>query len=287
MNITAPTDLSARPGLLERAADRIAGKTALVTGAGALKEEHASVGHAIAVLLAAAGAQVVVVDRDESAARHTVDVIRGLGHEATHAVADVRSPDECTRAVKAAISAYGKLDVLVNNAAILGAADTLEADDDLFRDTLEVNFLGALRMSRAATAEMSDGSSIVHITSLGAHRSFNKLSYETSKGALTTAVNTMAIQLGHRGVRVNGVCPGQVWTPMGRRRLVTLGFSESQINAHRRERAQGVPLRLEGTAWDVAAATLFLVSDDARWITGQVLTVDGGQSGVVGYMPIS
>lgn len=287
MNTATPTDLAARPGLLGRATDRIAGKTALVTGAGALAQEVASVGHGIAVLLAAAGAQVVVVDRDESAARHTVDVIRGLGHEATHAVADVRSADECRRAVQAAVSAYGKLDVLVNNAAILGAADTLEADDAMFRDTLEVNFLGALRMSRAAIAEMRDGASIVHITSLGAHRSFSKLAYEASKGALTTAVNTMAIQLGHRGIRVNGVCPGQIWTPMGRRRLVTLGFSEDKIKEHRRERAQGVPLRLEGTAWDVAAATLFLVSDDARWITGQVLRVDGGQSGVVGYMPIS
>jgi NAD(P)-dependent dehydrogenase (short-subunit alcohol dehydrogenase family) len=115
-------------------------------------------------------------------------------------------------------------------------------------------------------------------------RTLGKLDYEASKGAINSIIGTLAVELGERGIRVNAVSPGQVWTPMGLRRLVGMGMTPEQIIEHRLKRARGVPLRREGVAWDIASAVLFLASDDAAWVTGENLHVDAGQSRVVGYL---
>jgi hypothetical protein len=274
----------ARPGLFERSQHRLDGRAALVTGAGDAGDELPSIGFAIAVLFGVAGADVAVLDIDARAAQYTADQIRGLGGRACAVVADVRCQDEVDRAVRNAGDQFGRLDAIVNNAAVLGSASTLDAADEEFQRTLDINVMGVIRVSRAALPHLGRGSSITHISSLGSLRSFGKLDYETSKGAINTMVNTMAVQYGPRGIRVNAVSPGQVWTPMGLRRLVTMGLSAAEIAAHRKDRSLGVPLCREGTSWDIAAASLFLASDDATWITGQILGVDGGQGGVVGYL---
>ncbi|GEK79154.1 SDR family NAD(P)-dependent oxidoreductase [Agrococcus baldri] len=286
-SVSAPRGLVVpeRPQLADRARGRLSGKVALVTGAGDPADSVPSIGHAIAVLLAHAGAAVAVVDVDAAAAQRTVDRITDLGGRAIAALADLRSRESVEAAVEQTASSFGALDVVVNAAAVLGDASTLDAGDDEILATLDVNLMGTIRVSRAALPRLGSRASIVHIGSLGAFRTFGKLDYEASKGALNAIVNTMAVEYGARGVRVNGVSPGQVWTPMGRRRLVTLGMSRAEIEAHRETRARGVPLQIEGSAWDVASAVLFLASDDAMWITGQNLLVDGGQSGVVGYLP--
>jgi NAD(P)-dependent dehydrogenase (short-subunit alcohol dehydrogenase family) len=282
----ASPPLQVPAGLLERSRSRVAGRVAIVTGAGESGDEPmTSIGHAIAVLLAAAGARVAVLDVDSAAAQKTVGRIRALGLEAEAFITDVRSRDQVDAAVAAVVRQYGGLHIVVNNVAILGDAATLDSSDEDFLHTLDINVMGTIRTSRAALPYLTRGSAITHISSLGAIRSFGKLDYEASKGAINSMVNTMAIEYGPRGIRVNAVSPGQVWTPMGRRRLVNMGRTEDEIAAHRQERALGVPLRQEGTSWDIAAAALFLSSDDAAWVTGQVLAVDGGQSGVVGYMP--
>lgn len=281
----AGLSLSAPPGLFERSRNRVAGRVAIVTGAGESGDEPPSIGYAIAVLLAAAGAKVAVLDVDSAAAQNTVSRIRTLGLEAQAFIADVRSRDQVDAAVADVARQYGAIHIVVNDVAILGDAATLESSDEDFLRTLDINVMGTIRTCRAALPYLTRGSAITHISSLGAMRSFGKLDYEASKGAINSIVNTMAIEYGPRGIRVNAVSPGQVWTPMGRRRLVTMGMTEDEIAAHRQERASGVPLHKEGTGWDIAAATLFLSSDDAAWITGQLLAVDGGQSGVVGYMP--
>ncbi|QYB07085.1 SDR family oxidoreductase [Rhodococcus sp. USK10] len=286
MPVTANTLIdNVRPGLSERSSNRVRGRVAIVTGAGSTTEDGVGIGHAISVLLAVGGAKVVVVDRDRNAALRTAAAIRAHKGDAVVAVADVASSTDCTTAVQTALDTYGRLDIVVNNAAILGDAATVEADDAAFVKTFDINIMGSVRLTRAAAPFLNTGSSIVNISSLGSIRSFAKLDYEASKGAVNSMVNTMAVQFGPRGIRVNGVAPGQVWTPMGQRRLIDLGMTSDQIAQHRDERAQGVPLGTEGSGWDIAAAVLFLASDDSSWITGQVLFVDGGQSGVVGYMP--
>jgi NAD(P)-dependent dehydrogenase (short-subunit alcohol dehydrogenase family) len=283
--MASPLSIPSRPGLAERARGRLEERVAVVTGGGDAGDEVPGIGHAIAVLLAQAGARVAIVDSDEAAARVTADRIRSLGGAASVVMADVRSRDSVDAALRAVADHYGSVDVVVNNAAVLGTAHTLEADDEEILKTLDINLMGAIRTSRAALPYMRPGSSITHISSLGAVRTFGKLDYEASKGAINSIVNTMAVEYGGRGIRVNAVSPGQVWSPMASRRLVGLGMSEEELRAHRRERAQGVPLRMEGSGWDIAAAVLFLASEDAAWITGQNLLVDGGQSRVVGYLP--
>ncbi|GAA2339902.1 SDR family NAD(P)-dependent oxidoreductase [Dactylosporangium salmoneum] len=279
--------LRRRPGLIERVRGRLQGTVAVVTGAGSHPSEVVGVGQAISAVLAAAGARVVVVDLDEQAARHTADAITGLDPALTAyaAIGDVRRRADCEAVIAAAVERFGAIDVLVNNAAIIGPGAALADDDEGFLQTLDVNLMGAVRMSRAAAGHMRRGSAIVHISSLGSLRSFGNLAYEASKGAINTLVSSMSIQLGAAGIRVNGVCPGQMWTPMAVRNLRLKGYSDDAIAAHRSQRRDGLPLRMEGTGWDIATATLFLAGPESCWITGQTLVVDGGQSGVVGYLP--
>jgi NAD(P)-dependent dehydrogenase (short-subunit alcohol dehydrogenase family) len=271
--------------LLSRVALRLDPCTAIVTGAGSTGDEHPGVGEAIATVLAAAGAHVVVLDRDHAAAEHTVATLAARGLSALAVRADVTSRADCDAAAAKVVDIFGRLDILVNNAAVLGEAPTLDASDEDFLMTLDVNLVGPVRMARACLPHLGRGSTIVNISSLGALRTFGKIDYEASKGGMLSLTNTLAVQLGRRGVRVNAVMPGQVWTPMGKRRLVGLGQDDGAIAATRRSRAVGCPIGEEGTGWDIGLAVLFLVSVESRWITGHTLVVDGGQSGVVGYMP--
>lgn len=278
-------EVPARPGLAQRAGGRLAGRVAVVTGAGdAVGGDEPGIGHAIAVLLAVAGARVAVIDRDPVAAAGTVERIRAVGGDAEAFDADVMSTPSVDAALQRIIQRYGGVDVVVNNAAILGGAPTLDSLDSALEETLQVNLLGGIRVARASAPFLSAGSSLVFISSLGAIRTFGKLDYEASKGGINSIVGTLAVELGERGIRVNAVSPGQVWTPMGLRRLVGMGMTDDEIAAHRVARARGVPLRREGVAWDVASAVLFLASDDAAWVTGEILNVDAGQSRVVGYL---
>jgi NAD(P)-dependent dehydrogenase (short-subunit alcohol dehydrogenase family) len=278
------TLLRQRPGLRESARARVDGMVALVTGAGAQTDDVVGVGQAISIVLAAAGARVVVVDLDERAADNTVQTIAAVGGEGLAVVGDVRRPGDCAAVVSEAMATFGSIDALVNNAAIIGPGADLHDDDTEFQAILDVNLMGTIRMSRAAVPAMRRGGAVVQISSLGALRSFGNLAYEASKGAINTLITSMSVQLGPSGVRVNGVCPGQMWTPMGMRNLRQKGYTDEEIAAQRERRRLGLPLQTEGTGWDIGAAALFLASQDARWITGQLLVVDGGQSGVVGYV---
>ncbi len=265
---------------LQRSAGRLGSRVAVVTGAGG-GSGGMGIGQSIALTLAAAGAHVHVVDRDGTAAAFTVELIRSRGGSATPIVADVTDQASVTRAFER----LDGLDVLVNNAAVLGEAPDLDAELQEFVRTLEVNLVGAIRVTKAAAPLLRPGGAVTFVSSLGAERTFAKLDYEASKGAINSAIRALAVELGARDVRVNAVSPGQVWTPMSSRRLVGLGLSPDDIREHRRQRAEGVPIRREGSPWDIASAVLFLSSEDAEWITGENLRVDGGQSGVVGYLP--
>ncbi|KAJ6782982.1 hypothetical protein PWT90_10682 [Aphanocladium album] len=268
----------------------LSGKVAIVTGAGAAGDDLGN-GRAIALLLAEDGASVVCVDRDESLAQRTVEMINEQGKGAAIALrADVTSEDDCSQCVSRAVSEYGRLDVLINNVGILGPPGTAETVDiAAWAKGLEINVTSMMLMAKHAIPAMlknapGDGSikgSIVNMGSVaGLQGGTPSLLYPTSKGAVVNMTRAMAANHGSDGIRVNCVCPGMVYTPM----VYNAGGKMTQeMREARRNRSI---LRTEGNAWDVASAVRFLAGSEARWITGTMLTVDAGAT-CAGFVPMN
>jgi NAD(P)-dependent dehydrogenase (short-subunit alcohol dehydrogenase family) len=246
------------------------GRVAIVTGGG-LSGPEINIGHAIAVTLANAGAGVVVGDRDETAARATVEKIEAAGGTASACMADVTVEKDGARLVAAAVDGYGRLDIVVNNVAIITArqavTDVVEKDWD---EVMAVNVKSIALVCKAAIPAMSAGGAIVGISSISVERPSIWTAYAASKAAVEGLIKAMAVQVAARGIRANCIRVGEIWTPMVARLYSTESGAEVK-EMFRRGPALGA-----GTAWDVAGAVLFMVSDASRWITGQVLTVDGG-----------
>jgi NAD(P)-dependent dehydrogenase (short-subunit alcohol dehydrogenase family) len=178
--------------------------------------------------------------------------------------------------VRAATERYGALHVLVNNVGIGGeSASVVDADEAVWDRVMTVNDKGMMLASKHAIPAIAaaGGGAIVNLSSVAALRQNERAAYSASKGAILSLTMVMAGQHARQGIRVNAVVPGQVWTPM-----VAAETDEANRPALRERRRLGSLLKTEGTAWDIAHAALFLASDDARWITGQRLIVDGGMS---------
>lgn len=240
-------------------------RTALVTGGG-LGGPEDSVGHAISVLFARHGARVAVVDRDADAAGQTVKEITGAGGEAFAVIGDVASEDDCARAVRETVDRFGRLDTLVNNVASGDRAGLFDVGPDRWDELIEASLKTAWLMTRAAVPAM-DGGAIVNISSLAVTARGPGTVYGLAKAGVENLTQGAATLLGPQGIRVNCVRLGALWTAMAARNL------PPEARAQRRD---GVALRTEGTSRDAAYAALFLASDRARWISGHMLTVDGG-----------
>jgi NAD(P)-dependent dehydrogenase (short-subunit alcohol dehydrogenase family) len=243
------------------------GRTALVTGGGQQSGTEPGVGHAISRTLAAHGARVAVLDRDRAAAERTVQRIEADGGRAVVVVADLLDDDACRRAVEEAVGLLGSLDTVVNNVAVGDRAGVFEVTPERFHELMDLNLTTAWQLTRHAVAVLPRGGAVVNISSVGVRARGPGMVYNLAKAALENLTVGAANTLGERGIRVNCVQVGAIWG----------AFAAANMSEHLREVRKGwSALGTEGTPWDIAQATLFLASDHARWVSGQILSVDGG-----------
>jgi NAD(P)-dependent dehydrogenase (short-subunit alcohol dehydrogenase family) len=246
-------------------AEWMSGRTAMVTGGGGRDGGPGTVGWAISRLLARHGAAVAVLDRDPEAAQRTVSQITRAGGVAVPIIADVTSDDDCARAVAEAQGQLGGLDTLVNNVAAWSPAELFDLEPEQFDELLALNLKTAWQMTRRAVEAMPAGGAVVNITSVAARRA--GIMYGLAKAALESLTGGAAYLLGERGIRINAVELGALWTA---------AVADNLPPEAREPRRRMSALQTEGDCWDAADAVLFLASAHARWISGQVLAVDGG-----------
>lgn len=250
--------------------DRLHDKVAIVTGAGS-RGPGVGNGRAIAVTLARRGCSVVLVDREAEWAHDTRRRILDENGTTMTVLGDVSVASDCEAIVSKTIAEYGRLDVLVNNVGVADPMGTaVEVDPAEWDLGMQTNVKSMMLMAKYAIPHMkaAGGGSIVNISSIGGMRGGHpSLMYVTSKGAVIALTQAMAAHHGSEGIRVNCVAPGMVYTPMVMVR-----------DADREGRRNATLLKTEGTGWDIGAAVAFLVSDEARWITGVTLPVDAGST---------
>jgi NAD(P)-dependent dehydrogenase (short-subunit alcohol dehydrogenase family) len=247
---------------------RLEGKVALITGAGS------GMGRAAAELFAHEGARIVVSDVDEQAGNDAVAAVRANGGDATFVRANVAEWDDCQAMVAAAMRTYGALHVLYNNAGIFPADDggVLDTPQATWRTVMAVNLEGVWLGCKAGIPAMleSGGGAIVNVASfvalMGAATA--QIAYTSSKGGVLAMTREMAVEYARRGIRANALCPGPIQTPL---------LEELLSDPERRARRMvHIPMGRLGRAEELAKAALFLASDDASFMTGAALVVDGG-----------
>jgi 3-oxoacyl-[acyl-carrier protein] reductase len=241
---------------------RLDGKVAVVTGA------TRGIGRAIALALGREGARVLVTGRDERAGRQVAAAIQGLGRAALWHRADLASPGAAQGVVAAALAALGGVDVLVNNAGLFQRRPALEMTEAEWDAILDVNLKAAFFCAQAAARHMVDRGvrgAIVNVASDAAWSGgLNPCAhYAASKAGMTSMTRSLARELAPHGIRVNALAPGLITTEMGG----TAGATLPDLR---------IPLGREGTPEEVAAATVFLASDEASYVTGAVLNLSGG-----------
>jgi NAD(P)-dependent dehydrogenase (short-subunit alcohol dehydrogenase family) len=265
------------PGAVNRG--RVEGKVAIVTGGGQVDGPGIGTGKAASILLARHGAGVVLVDREPDRAEVTREDIERAGGRAVVVAGDVTIPRDCERIANSAVREFGRLDILVNNVGVSTPGNVVDMTEETWDQMLDVNLKSVFLVSKHAIPVMAatGGGSIVNISSIGALRSIGFPAYSAAKGGMISLSQEMAAQHGPQGIRVNVVVPGSVQTPRQRGASAKLGTDLDEV---RRLAAAVLPLgqTTRGTGWDVGYAVLFLASDEASWITGQMLAVDGGQS---------
>ncbi|CAN7430616.1 SDR family oxidoreductase [Acidovorax sp. LjRoot66] len=262
--------------------NRLKDKVVLVFGAGSSGPGWSN-GKAAAVAYAREGARVIAIDRMEEAARETVALIQAEQHQAMAVQADVTDIKSVTDAVNHAMEAFGRIDILHNNVGITAMGGPQELDEETWHRTLDINVGSVYRTCKAVLPHMvSQGSgAIVNISSLASIRwtGYPYFAYYAAKAAVNQATVALALQYACHGIRANAILVGAVDTPLIYREIASQYGSVQEMKA---ARDRAVPLGKMGTAWDVANAAVFLASDEAPFITGVCLPVDGGQSCVMG-----
>ena len=248
---------------------RLAGKSALITGGGT------GIGQAMALAFAREGAQVAVAGRRKSKLEETLRLIQDTGCSALALECDVTKAADTIRAVKSAEDAFGKLNILVNNAGALSVSTVETIAEDDWDHVMATNIKGPFLMSRAALPAMrrAGGGSIINLGSvLGIVAIRDRAAYCASKGAVSMLTRAMALDHAHDQIRVNCLCPSIVESDMTRNL-----FAETEAGRQAREsRLASIPLGRFGKPDDIAGLAVFLASDESSWMTGTVIPVDGG-----------
>lgn len=261
-------------------AGRLEGRTALVIGAGSIGPGWGN-GKATAVLMAREGARVACADINPDAAEETRSLIAAEGGEAIAIACNAAVSADVAAAVAATLKAFGRLDILDNNVGIAVTGGVVELDEADWDRSMAVNvksmFLG---MKHAIPAMLEGGGgAIVNISSIASirHIGVSYAAYNASKAAVNHLTSVTAVEYAARGIRVNAVLPGLMKTPMvAHSPGLAAAYAQGDVEEMWRKRDAQVPMGHMGDAWDVARAALFLVSDEARYITGHSLVVDGG-----------
>jgi NAD(P)-dependent dehydrogenase (short-subunit alcohol dehydrogenase family) len=249
---------------------RLSSQVALVTGGAS------GIARAVAVRFAQEGAAVMVADASERGGMKTVEQIEATGGKARFAKLDVSQTEDVTRVVERTVEELGDLHILFNGAGILTYGTVLETTDDAWAKMISINLTGTFMCSRAALAYMvarGCGAIINVASTTGSHDACaHAAAYVSSKGGVTLLTRSMAIDYAKHGIRVNAICPGPTDTPMLRNALTT-----GELEAF----AKTFPMGRLGRPEEIAGAALFLASEDASFVTGAVLHVDGGQTAEV------
>jgi NAD(P)-dependent dehydrogenase (short-subunit alcohol dehydrogenase family) len=244
---------------------RLEDKIALVTGGGA------GIGRAVALTFAREGARVIIADRDDEAAKETAEAIVKSNGAARAETVDVTSTEEVKALMASIAKEFGRLDVLVNNAGVGERSDFRHLDDEAWDRVWKVNLDGTVRCAREAfdLLRASGNASVINLSSVMATKHTRQMSvYSATKGAVSALSRSLAVEYAPYGIRVNCLCPGYVETALIGRYTANPMIAKGLL-------AQ-TPLRRFGTPQDIANAALFLASDEAAYITGASLNVDGG-----------
>lgn len=261
------TKMHPEPEVMPRfpGSNRLAGKTAIVTGG------DSGIGQAVAILFAREGANVAILYLDETEdARRTAKLVSDEGGASLTIAGDVGDEQFCRKAVQQVVDRFGGIDVLVNNAAEQHPKkDVTEISAEQLEKTFRTNIFGYFFMTQAALPHMPEGGAIVNTTSVTAYRGSKQLlDYSSTKGAIVAFTRALAQSLVEREIRVNGVAPGPIWTP-----LIPSTFDEKKVKSF----GSHVPMGRPGEPNEVAPCHLFLACEDSSYMTGQVLHPNGGE----------
>jgi len=245
---------------------RLKDRVALITGA------DSGIGRAVALAFAREGADVAIAYLNEHEdAKETKRVVEEAGRKAILIAADLASAPECARVVDETVRAFGRIDILVNNAAFQGKSveSFMELEDERIERTFRVNILAMFRLVQKAVPHMKPGSSIINTSSIQSYQpSSSILDYATTKGAIVTFTKGLAEEGIEKGIRANTVAPGPVWTP-----LIAQSFDEEKIKSF----GKNSPMKRPAQPAELAPAYVFLASAEASYVNGEVLGVTGGK----------
>jgi NAD(P)-dependent dehydrogenase (short-subunit alcohol dehydrogenase family) len=261
------TEMHPKPDYMPRFAGngRLKGKVAIITGG------DSGIGRACAVLFAREGAEVALVYLEETEdARITASAVEGEGKQALLIRGDVGDKAFCDSVVGKVIETFGRLDVLVNNAAEQHPQDEItDISPEQLQQTFQTNLFGYFYLTQAAMPHLGKGATIVNTTSVTAYRgSPTLLDYSSTKGAIVAFTRSLAGNLAEKGIRVNAVAPGPIWTP-----LIPATFPADKVA----EFGSTQPMKRAGQPWEVATCHLFLACDESSYLSGQVLHPNGGE----------
>lgn len=273
-----PSDIGGPEGSRPGPGQRMQGKTALVFGAGSSGPGWSN-GRAAAALYAREGAQVFAVDLRADSAEETCRIITAEGGRCTALTADVTDSEQILAVVAAMRAQAGRIDVLHNNVGITEMGDPVQASEESWHRVIDTNLTGVFLTCKHVLPVMlaQGGGSIVNISSLASIQvnTYPYTSYYAAKAGLNHLTRAMAVRYAPDNIRVNAVLPGVMDTPLI---YTQIAGQFEDVEEMRRRRNAASPMGRMGDAWDVAHAALFLASDEARYITGVCLPVDGGKS---------